>query len=197
MLSVKASSAASQAELTASEAGLDFEDVVVGDSGKKELVLMNSGNRELRISAISALGAGFSVSGTTAVNLNPGQNFSVDVTFAPKSAGRQTGSLTVSSAEDGSLLTIPLTARGAAPSRSAVKLNWEESPAMVAGYVVYRSADSSGPYTRVSSGAVPSAQYIDTGLAAGHTYFYVVTSLDSEQLESEYSTPIVATVPEG
>src|SRR5258706_4065593 len=197
VIPVKASSAAGQKELTASEAAIDFDDVAVGSSGKKELVLTNSGNRELRISAISAAGAGFSVSGTTAVNLSPGQNVSLDVNFAPKSAGRQTGSLAVMSADDGSLLTIPLTASGAPSSQSAVKLNWEESPVTVAGYVGYRSAEPSGPYTRVSSLPVPSAEYTDTGLAAGHTYYYVVTSLDAEQVESEYSPPITATVPLG
>jgi fibronectin type 3 domain-containing protein len=44
---------------------------------------------------------------------------------------------------------------------------------------------------------VPSPEYTDTGLAAGHTYYYVVTSLDSDQVESEYSAQITATVPEG
>jgi hypothetical protein len=195
VIPINAFSQAGQKELTASEAGVDFEDVAVGSTGKKELLLTNSGNRELRISGITTSGAGFSVAGTTAVNLSPGQNVGVDVNFAPKSTGRQTGSLTVASAEDGSLLTLPLTASGAASSRSAIKLNWEESPVSVAGYVVYRSTESSGPFARVSSSAVPSAEYTDTGLAAGHTYYYVVTSLDSDQVESEYSEPIAATAP--
>jgi hypothetical protein len=197
VIPVKASSEAGQKELTASEAAVDFEDVAVGSAGKKELVLTNSGNRDLRISGITTSGARFSVSGTTAVNLSPGQNVSVDLNFEPKSAGRQTGSLMVASAEGGSLLTIPLTASGAASSQSAIKLNWEESPIAVAGYMVYRSAEPSGPYTKVSSSAVPSPEYTDTGLAAGHTYYYVVTSLDSDQVESEYSAQITATVPEG
>ena len=93
------------------------------------------------------------------------------------------------------MLTIALTASGAGSSQSTVKLNWEESPVTVAGYVVYRSAEASGPYMRVSSWPVPSSEYVDTGLAAGHTYYYVVSSLDEDQVESEYSTPISATVP--
>jgi hypothetical protein len=195
VMGVKASSAAGQTELTANAAAIEFEDIAVGSSGKKELVLTNSGNRDLKISGILASGAGFSVLGTTAVNLSPGQNVNLDVNFAPKSAGRQTGSLKVSSAEGGSLLTIPLTASGAPSSQSTVKLHWEESPVSVAGYVVYRSAEASGPYTRVSSSAVPSAEFVDTGLAAGHTYYYVVSTLDADQVEGEYSPPISATVP--
>jgi Abnormal spindle-like microcephaly-assoc'd, ASPM-SPD-2-Hydin len=196
VLKVRASTATSQSELTASDAGIDFEDVAVGNSGKKEVLLTNSGNRDVRISGISPAGRDFSLSGATAVDLSPGQNVSLEVNFAPRSAGRQTGSLTVTSAEGGPLLTIPLTATGAPPSQSAVKLNWEESPVSVAGYVVYRSAESAGPYVRISE-SVPSAEYVDTGLAAGHTYYYVVSSLDADRVESEYSPQISATVPKG
>jgi hypothetical protein len=130
--------------------------------------------------------------------LSAGQSVSVDVKFVSKTVGHRVGSLSVSSSDGGRLLSIPLAATGARSSQSAVKLNWEESPVMVAGYVVYRSAEPSGPFTRVSDAAVPSAEYLDTGLAAGHTYFYVVTSLNpDDQTESEYSAPISATVPEG
>jgi fibronectin type 3 domain-containing protein len=48
---------------------------------------------------------------------------------------------------------------------------------------------------RVSSQAVPSAEYVDTGLAAGHTYYYVVAAVDADRVETEYSVPISATVP--
>jgi hypothetical protein len=194
-LKVRAVATVDQRELTASEAGIDFEDVAVGSSTKKVLSLTNSGNRELRISGTSVSGTGFRVSGAGAVNLSPGQNISVDVNFAPKGTVRQTGSLVVSSAEGESLLEIPLSGTGTASSQKAVKLNWEESPASVAGYVVYRAAEASGPYTQVSSGPVASTEYIDTGLAAGHTYYYVVTAMDANQGQSEYSVPISATVP--
>ena len=195
VLKVRAVATADQRELTASEAGINFEDVAVGSSTKKVLSLTNSGNRELRISGTSVSGTGFSASGAGAVNLSPGQNITVDVNFTPKDAGRQAGSLIVSNAEGGSLLEIPVSGTGAASSQKAVKLNWEESPISVAGYVVYRAADPSGPYTQVSSGPVASTEYVDTGLAAGHTYYYVVTAVDANQGETGYSVPISATVP--
>src|SRR6266404_1069177 len=194
-LAVRAVATVGQRELTASEAGINFEDVAIGSSTKKVLSLTNSGNRELRISGTSVSGTGFSVSGAGAVNLSPGQNITVEVNFTPKDTGRQAGSLIVSSAEGGALLEIPLSGTGAASSPKAVKLSWEESPVSVAGYVIYRAADPSGPYTQVSSGPVASTEYVDTGLAAGHTYYYVVTAVDANQGESEYSVPISATVP--
>jgi Abnormal spindle-like microcephaly-assoc'd, ASPM-SPD-2-Hydin len=196
VLNVRASAVEEQGELTASEAGIDFNDVAVGSSSRKEVLLMNSGNGALRISDVSVSGADFALSGAGAATLSPGQNISLDVSFAPKSAGKRAGSLKVLSAQGESLLEIPLSAAGVAPSQNVVKLNWEESPSSVAGYVIYRSADPSGPYMRLSSQAVPSAEYVDTGLAAGHTYYYVVTSVGADEVESEYSAPIRATVPE-
>jgi len=195
-LKAKASAVKDERELTASEAGINFEDVALGNSSAREVVLTNSGNRVLNISGISVSGAGFGLSGTGALSLSPGQKISVDVNFAPKSAGRRTGNLRVSSAEGGSLLEIPLSAAGVAASQNVVKLNWEENPASVGGYVIYRSAEPTGPYTRLSAQAIPSAEYVDTGLAAGHTYYYVVTSVGTDEVESEYSAPIAATVPE-
>jgi hypothetical protein len=195
MLKVSASTIVEQTELTASEAAIGFEDVAIGGTGTKEVTLTNSGARDLTISDMSATGMDFSLSGAAGVRLAPGQSVTVGVNFEPKSAGRQSGQLTIAGTDGGSLLLIPLTARGAESSRTAVKLNWEESPVTVAGYIVYRSADSSGPYTRISQAA--TAEYLDTGLAAGHTYFYIVTSMDANEVESEFSPPISATVPEG
>jgi hypothetical protein len=195
VLTVRTSTVKVQTELAASEAAIDFEDVAVGGVGKHEVALTNSGTRDLTIAGVSATGAAFSVSGATAVRLTPGQSVSVEVNFAPKSAGRQNGQLTISGTDGGLLVLIPLAGTSAESSRSAVRLNWEESPVNVAGYVVYRSAESSGPYTRISEAA--TSEFVDTGLAVGHTYYYVVTSLNADQVESEYSSPISATVPEG
>lgn len=195
VLKVRASTVKVESELTASQAAIDFGDVAAGGIGKQEVTLTNSGTSDLTISTVSVTGPDFNSSSATAVRLAPGQSVAVEVNFAPKSAGRKSGQLTASSTEGGSLLVIPLTATAAESSRSAVKLNWEESPVTVAGYVVYRSADSSGPYTRISQAATP--EFVDTGLAAGHTYYYVVTSLDADEAESETSPPITATVPEG
>jgi Abnormal spindle-like microcephaly-assoc'd, ASPM-SPD-2-Hydin len=196
VLNVRASTVMGQKELTASEAGIDFDDVAVGNSGKREVSLLNAGNRDLTVSEISVSGVDFSVSGSGGVTLSPGQKFTVNVNFAPRNAGRQAGSLRVRGADGGSLLELPLSGLGAASSQSVVKLNWEANPASTAGYVIYRSADPNGPFTRITTQAVPSAEYVDTGLAAGHTYYYVVTSVGADEMESEYSAPISATVPE-
>jgi hypothetical protein len=195
VMGVKASGNKGSSELTANEAGIDFEDVGIGNVRRKEVILTNSGNRELSIERMSVAGQEFSVSGAGAVKLNAGQSVSVGIDFGPKSIGERSENFVVTSTAGETVLDLPIRGTGAASSDTAVRLNWEESPVSVAGYMVYRAAEPSGPYTRISSAAVSSLEFVDTGLAAGHTYYYVVSSLGADDVESEYSSPIVATVP--
>jgi hypothetical protein len=139
VVQVRASAVKDQPELTASEAQLDFEDVAVGSSSQKEVVLTNSGNRALSISGLEVSGQDFSVSRSGAVSLSPGQTITVGVNFKPKAAGRSAGSLRVLGAQGGSLLDLPLRATGAPASQNVVKLNWQASPAGAAGYMIYGS----------------------------------------------------------
>src|SRR5258708_14013291 len=170
VLTVRASTIKVQTELTASEAAIDFEDVAVGGVGTQQVALTNSGTSDLTIAGSSATGAAFSVSGAAAMRLMPGQSVAVEVNFAPKSTGRQTGQLTISGTDGGPLVVIVVTGTAAESSPSTVKLNWEESPVTVAGYVVYRSVDSSGPYGRISEAA--TSRFLETGWALGSPYRY-------------------------
>ena len=45
------------------------------------------------------------------------------------------------------------------------------------------------------AGGVVGAAYTDTGVAAGQTYFYVVTAVDANGAESVYSNQASALVP--
>jgi fibronectin type 3 domain-containing protein len=59
---------------------------------------------------------------------------------------------------------------------------------------VYRSTRSGGPYSRVAS--VTGNAFNDTGVQAGATYFYVISAVDSSNVESAASSPeVTATVP--
>jgi hypothetical protein len=192
---VTATAIDSEAELTATEASVHFDDVPIGGRSVKEISLTNTGSRNLQISEISVSGGDFGVSGGNQVSLSPGQSVSLKVDFAPKDMGDRSGTLSVRCEGSASPVQIALSGAGAQSSPSAITLKWENSPLGAQGYVVYRSLESGGPYERVSSGAVDSAEYTDTGLAAGHTYYYVVTSLDADNKESEFSEQITATVP--
>src|SRR5205807_6496316 len=84
----------------------------------------------------------------------------------------------------------------AAVSRSAT-LNWDASTSAVVGYNVYRATQAGGPYTRLNSSSSPigPTSYTDSSVQAGQTYFYVVTAVDANGVESVVSNEVQATVP--
>jgi hypothetical protein len=70
-------------------------------------------------------------------------------------------------------------------------LGW--SPAAgAAGYNVYRATTSHGTYRRINSSSLPAASFTDEFLAPGATAFYVVTAVDSQGRESNYSAEAAA-----
>jgi flagellar hook assembly protein FlgD/Tol biopolymer transport system component len=77
---------------------------------------------------------------------------------------------------------------------------WIYNGSPVAGYNLYRSLTTGGPYARVNSGLIGLTNYLDTGLLSGVTYFYVVTAVDPVGNEGSYSneasgTPSITAVP--
>ena len=75
-------------------------------------------------------------------------------------------------------------------------LNWNASISSgVIGYNVYRRLASGGPYTKVNSSVVTVTTYNDNTVQPGQTYFYVVTSINSNDVESSYSDEVMAPVP--
>jgi fibronectin type 3 domain-containing protein len=74
-------------------------------------------------------------------------------------------------------------------------LSWIASPSTVIGYNVYRATISGGPYTRLNSSLIPTTQYSDVNVQSGQTYYYVVTAMDSSNMESSYSNQSSATIP--
>ncbi|MCK5398965.1 lamin tail domain-containing protein, partial [bacterium] len=75
-----------------------------------------------------------------------------------------------------------------------VFIDWSDV-ADVDHYVIYSSTESGGPYSEVTTTVV--SQYSDSGLINGVTYYYVVTSYDTDKdpFESPYSNEKFA-IPE-
>jgi uncharacterized protein YjbI with pentapeptide repeats len=97
-----------------------------------------------------------------------------------------TGS-TVSPAPPTNLTAMP---SPSAPS-AAVALAWSASTSAVVGYNVYRAAVQGGPFTKLNSVPVNATTFTDSnGITPGKTYFYVVTSVDSGNVESAYSNEV-------
>jgi IPT/TIG domain len=79
----------------------------------------------------------------------------------------------------------------------SIDLMWSapsSSPVTIAGYNVYRSNMSAGPFGRVS-GSTPlvDTSYIDAAVQGGTTYYYEVKSVDSNGTESAPAGPVPAT----
>jgi hypothetical protein len=188
---------ASSAILNASQSSLNFNTVNVGSSSSLPVTLSNAGNSNVTISNVSVSGAGFTASGVSAGQiLTPGKNATLNVTFAPSSAGGASGGVTVTSDATNSPISISLSGTGAQPTIShSVTVSWAASASTVSGYNVYSSTVSGGSYTKLNSSLITSTSYTDSTVLSGRTYFYVVTSVDPVGMESVFSAEASATIP--
>jgi hypothetical protein len=78
----------------------------------------------------------------------------------------------------------------------SVSLTWTASVSPnIAGYNVYRSNTTGGPYTQLNSSIVNTTSFTDVNVTAGQTYYYVTTAVDTSNNQSGYSNQAQATVP--
>jgi hypothetical protein len=182
--------------ISASPASLSFGNINTGTSSTLTVTLTNSGNSSVTISNVSVSGAGFNATGvSTGTILTSGQTATLNVTFAPAAAGNVTGNIAVVSNASNSPATIAFSGTGVQVVSPSVDLTWTASTSVVLGYNVYRSAQSGGPYTKLSTTLVTLISYIDSVVQSGQTYFYVVTAVDSANVESVYSNDASAVIP--
>lgn len=181
--------------LNPNSTSLNFGQVAVSGSLSQNVVFTNAGTSNITISQVAISGAGYTASGGAAgLILSPNQTATVKVTFAPSSTGTHTGTLTVSSNAKNSPSSIPLTGSGVTSSGHSVGLSWSASSGAI-GYNVYVSSTSGGPYTRVNGSYASTTSYTDSNVSSGHTYYFVVTSVNSANQESAKSSQVSAVVP--
>jgi fibronectin type 3 domain-containing protein len=79
-----------------------------------------------------------------------------------------------------------------APTTSSATLTWNaNTESDLAGYKVYRRATSTGSYgAPIATIPAGTVSYQATGLAAGTTYYFVVTAYDSTGNESPFSNEV-------
>lgn len=187
---------ASPSTLTASKTSLDFPNVNVGAGSVLPVAFTNTGNSEITISNVVIAGAGYTAGGVQSGQiLAPGQTGTLNVTFDPSGTGTIAGSLTVASNAANSPAQIALSGTGVAAVQHSATLSWADGDSTVTGYNVYRSTVTGGPYTKLDSALVAATTSTDTAVQAGQTYYYVVTSVDTEGVESAYSSEASATIP--
>jgi Abnormal spindle-like microcephaly-assoc'd, ASPM-SPD-2-Hydin/Immunoglobulin domain/Immunoglobulin I-set domain len=182
--------------LTASTTSLSFGSVNLSSSTTQNVTLTNAGSSNVTVSSVSISGAGFTASGVpTGTILTPGQTATLSATFTPASAGSSAGTVTVSSNATNSPDTISLSGTGVSQVNHSVSLSWTPSTSTVVGYNSYSSTTSGGPYTKLTSNPIPATSFTDTTVKSGLTYYYVVTAVNSSNVESAFSQETSATIP--
>jgi hypothetical protein len=181
--------------LSSSALSLSFGNVNVGSSSTQSVTVTNTGGSNVSISNVTISGAGFNVNGiSTGLILSPGASVIVNVIFAPAASGSVTGGVTITSNASNSPLTISFSGTGLVVTHSAT-LNWTASTSVVVGYNVYRGSISGGPYTKINSSLDATTIFTDTSVLSGQTYYYVVTAVDSSNVESAHSNQVTAVIP--
>lgn len=82
---------------------------------------------------------------------------------------------------------------GTGSNQHYVSLTWNPSTSVVVGYYVYRGT-TPGTLSRLT-GMMAGTSYTDYSVANRQTYVYAVTSVDAENVESTFSTPVTVTIP--
>ena len=83
----------------------------------------------------------------------------------------------------------PQSLKMADSASTSVALVWQPNSA-AAGFNIYRSPASAGPYARINSQPASGASFVDRGLTPSTAYHYKVSALDPSNLESPPTGPI-------
>jgi hypothetical protein len=189
------STSPNQGQLSASTANLNFGNVGVGSSGLLTDTLSNTGTANVTISNISISGAGIGTSGVyVGLVLAPGQSAPLNVAFAPTAAVGVSGSVIVTSNAANSSMSIAISGAGVEQVSHSADLSWNASSGAV-GYNVYRGTVSGGPYALLTGSPITITTFTDTSVQPGQSYYYAVTSLNSNGVESALSNQAAATIP--
>jgi hypothetical protein len=182
--------------LTASPSRLAFGSVKVGVNSSLQTTLSNSGNASITISNVSISGPGFGATGLfTGQVLAPGQSASLKVSFTPAANASVTGSVSITTNAANSPMAISLSGTGVPALSHEVTLSWVASTSPAIGYNVYRATASGGPFIRLTSIPIAATSHIDSSVQSGRTYYYRVTSVNSNHVESGYSNESSAVIP--
>lgn len=188
-------------QLGVSPSTLNFGSVAVGSSLNKTGIL-SAGSSDVTVTSANWSGQGYSLSGISfPVTIPAGQDLSFTVTFAPEATGSAAGSVAFASNASNSPTTENFSGSGSQTqsqtpgTQHTVDLSWGASTSPVLGYYTYRGTQSGGPYSRLNSTPQPATSYSDSTVQSGQTYYYVVTSMGTDSVESAYSNQATAVVP--
>lgn len=198
--------------LVATPNSLNFGNIAVGSSSRKQVQLSLNMSQAADPSSISATvssdavtGGGFSVTGITfPLTLSGTQTSSFSVNYAPPGVGISSGTVSLDSDTAGSPTVVSLSGKGVTTPHS-VSLAWQQPAAVagvtITGYNIYRQDAAAGCSGSVagktqvgSTSGAASTAYTDNTVMGGTTYCFVVTAVSSGG-ESPASNEVQAQVP--
>lgn len=172
-----------------SPASVTFGNTLVGAAAPAwSVTYQNDGSASLAITAISATGD-YSQSNNCGGSLAAGASCSINVTFTPTAQGARNGNLQIAG---DSPQKVPLSGMGV--TMHNVQLTWDASSPSVPGYFVYRGSVSGGPYTLLNVSPEPLTSF-PASVQGGQTWYFIVTAVDANQVESVPSNEVAAVVP--
>ncbi len=174
---------------------LNFGSVSTGSRTSLSGTLSATGS-PVTISSGATTSAEFLLGGISfPTTLAAGQSIPFTVTFLPQTSGSASASLAFVSNATNSPVTELLSGSATAPIQHSVDLSWiASSSSNLAGYNVYRAGVSGGPYAAVAS-ANSGTTFVDGSVQSGQIYYYVVTAVDNNGVESVYSNQVQAVIP--
>jgi hypothetical protein len=184
------------AGLTVNSSSVSFGNVAVGTPSTQSLTLTSSGTGAVTVSKVSMSGTGFTESGATfPLTLNAGQTATLSLQFEPTATGAATGKVTITSTASSNSTTVVALSGTGVPL--AVDLSWSapSSSTQIAGYNVYRATGNSSSFAKLNGSVNSPASFMDSTVAAGTTYEYYVTTVDSSGAESTPSNTATVVVP--
>lgn len=185
---------ASVPTLTVAPPTINFGSTAVGQSASQSGSLTAAGGN-ITVSSATPSDPQLTVSGLTfpqTVNNNTSVPFTV--TYVPTTAGTFNATITFNISTSPFTVTENVTASPFNPAPHNVVLTWTASPTAV-GYNVFRGTQSGGPYTKQNLALVGATTFTDFSVTSGTTYFYVVTAVNSSNVQSPFSNEAKAVIP--
>jgi len=158
-------------QVALSASSLAFGSVTDGTTKSLPLTVSSTGTSAVTVSSDSITGTGFLISsGTLPATLSPGQSLTLQIEYAPKTAGGVTGQLTINSnSSTGSASVVALTGTGTAPATPKLTLSATTLPF---GSVTDGSSNTLSltlSSTGTSSVTINSASVTGTGFSIAST----------------------------
>jgi Abnormal spindle-like microcephaly-assoc'd, ASPM-SPD-2-Hydin len=171
-IAVTATEVTPQPQLVVSPASLDAGSATVGSKTTTTLTLSNTGTADLNVSVLTIAGTEFSIAGiSTPATIPAGQSAPLSVIYAPKAAGSDTGSITVTSNDPSSQKKIALS--GTATNAPVGHLTLNPSTLTFGNVSVGSSSVLNATVTNSGQGVVHISQVFASG--AGYTESGIAT----------------------